>query len=386
MRPGYSMITPTTVHCCARNALEECLPFRDHKPSVTTRHLINLLLLVAATGRTLSAITKRHFSFSHETARQALHFNLPTTDILIPRLVDALFAVAAFSSRDRRRTWTLAIDGHNEPFYGSRATKGIVGGQKKPGTKYFFSYATAVLIHKRRRYTVGLIPVTKGLKPHQMVGTLLQQVTSRGLKVGGVVLDSGFDSGETILLLQQQKLSYTVPVRRKGNGSNPRNDGFSKPTGTVGTMRWHTKDKNKPVSTEVLVWQGRSQPDTRVYAFGGWGRNHALSQAKRAWLGRRRYRERFGIETSYRQKNQGEGWTTSTSPEYRLLLIAIALVLRQVWVLLTLKIARARGLSPKAWVSELPLADVLEWLVHRLQTLHPTTRQITLPAIHLQHE
>jgi hypothetical protein len=384
MRSGYQTITPATVHCTARKALEKALGFQPFKKSVTVGELINLLLLVAATARTLFAVVRRHFSFSHETARQALYHNLPHCEVLNPRLVDALHEVAAFSRRDRRRLWTMAIDVHNEPYYGDRSTPKIVGGQKKQGTKYFFSYATAVFLHKRRRYTVALIPVTKGLKPHHIVAALLQQVSSRGLKVGGVVLDSGFDSGETLLLLQQQKLSYTVPLRRKGNGSNPRNDWFAKASGTLGTISWQTKDKNKPVSTEVLVWRRTNQPETRVYAFGGWNKDQALSQAKRAWLGRRRYRERFGIETSYRQKNEGKGWTTSHSAEYRLLLVGLALLLRQVWVYLGLRIAQARGLSPKAWAGELPLADVLEWLVHRLHTLYPTTRQIILPTNNLR--
>lgn len=384
MRPRYTTITPATVHRTARKALENTLKFQPFKKSVTAEQLINLLLLVAASTRTLFAIVRRHFCFSHETARQALHHNLPNCEVLTPRLVDALHEVATFTQRDRQRLWTMAIDIHNEPYYGCRQTPQIVGGQKKQGTKYFFSYATAVLIHKRRRYTVGLTSVTQGLKPHQIVEALLQQVTSRGLKVGGVVLDSGFDSGETLLLLQQQKLSYTVPLRRKGNGSNPRNDWFGKASGTLGTMSWQTKDKNKPVSTEVLVWQRNNQPATRVYAFGGWNKQQALSQAKRAWLGRRRYRERFGIETSYRQKNEGKGWTTSHSAPYRLLLVGLALLLRQVWVCLSLRIAKARGLSPKAWVGELSLADVLEWLTHRLQTLYATTRQIILPTTNLQ--
>ncbi len=384
MHPSYSTIRPATVHCLARRVLETTLQFRPHKQSVTLHQLLDLLLLVAATTRTLFAVARRFFDFSHETARQALHDNLPTHEILAERLTDALHAVAAFSRRDRKRRWTVAIDTHNVPYYGSRSTPHIVGGQKKQGTKYFFSYATAVLIHRRRRYTVGLLAATKGLKPHELVKTLLGQVRSRGLSVGGVVLDSGFDSGETILLLQEMKVSYTVPLRRKGSGKNPRNDWFSKPSGTVATMEWKTKDSRKPVSTRVLVWQRKGQPQTRVYAFGGWGEGRAVSQARRAWLGRRRYRERFGIETSYRQKNQGRGWTTSASVEYRLLLEGLALLLRQVWVCLTQRIAKARGLSPKAWVGELPLVEMLDWLAERIRSRYPQTRQITLPTKHLR--
>ncbi|WP_246524773.1 hypothetical protein [Gemmata palustris] len=81
------------------------------------------------------------------------------------------------------------------PLYGDRSTPGIIGGPKKAGTSFFHACATGVLIHKHRRYTVGLMSVTKGAKPHQQVQTLLDQVAARGLTVRGVVLDAGFDSG-----------------------------------------------------------------------------------------------------------------------------------------------------------------------------------------------
>lgn len=380
MRPGYSTITPATVHCSARSALESSLGLEPYKQSVSVRQLLDLILLVAATARTLNAIATRYFSFSHETARQAVHTNLPTLPVLTNRLVNALHAVAAFSRRDRRRLWTVAIDTHSVPYYGSRSAPQVVGGQKKQGTQFFHTYATAILTHHRRRYTVGLLSVGKGLKPHEQVRALLEQVTSRGLRVGGVVLDAGFDSGETLLLLQEMKVSYTVPLRRKGKASNRRNRCFGEPGGTVGTMEWVTEKSRKPVSTRVLVWQRKGQPQARVYAFSGWGDEKAVSEVRRAWLGRRRYRERFGIETSYRQKNQARGWTTSASAEYRLLLEGLALVLRQVWVGLTQRIAQARGLSLNTWVSELPLVEMLQWLAERIRSQYPRTRQITLPC------
>src|ERR1051325_10658819 len=202
MHPGYSTITPRTVHAHARGALRDTLGFGDYKHSVTHAQLIDLILLVAATARTLFAIATRYFRFSHETARQAIHHNLCSLDELADRLADALHAVAAFTRRDRRRLWTCAIDLHYVPFYGTRETPGIIGGPKKAGTSFFHCYATCVLIHRRRRYTVGLLSVQKGQKPHEQVKALLAQVTARGLNVGGVVLDAGFDSGQTLLLLQ----------------------------------------------------------------------------------------------------------------------------------------------------------------------------------------
>lgn len=377
MRQTYSTITPSSVHQIARGILATTLKCEAYKKSVKLNQLLDLLLLVACTGRTLFAMVRR-YAFSHETARQAVQANLPKLPVLTQRLNDALYAVTAFSRRDRRRRWTVAIDTHNVPYYGSRSTPHIVGGQKKEGTKYFHSYATAVLVHRHRRYALGLVPVTKGTKPHELVDQLLTQIRSRGLKIGGVVLDSAFDSGETILLLQQLGVSYAVPVRRKGNKPNRRNDCFSRLSGTVETISWVTEQTRKPVTTQVLVWKRPKELQTRVFAFSGWGEASAKSQLRRAWLSRQRYRQRFGIETSYRQKNQARGWTTSRSAEYRLLLEGLALLLRQLWVRLTEEITHTCGLKPSAWVSELPLMDMVEWLADAIKTPNAPKRSISI--------
>jgi hypothetical protein len=375
MRRRYSTLTPSVVHTCARSALASALGFRGYKRSVPLDQLLDLLLLIAATARTLFAIATRYFPFSHESARQAVYANLPALEVLAERLTNALHAVAQFSRRDRLRLWTCAIDLHYVPYYGARDTPHILGGPKKAGTEFFHCYATCVLIHKRRRYTVGLQHVDKGTKPHHVVRALLDQVAARGLVIGGVALDAGFDSGETILLLQQRQLHYAVPLRRKGAGTNRRNAVYQLPSGTVTTMAWTTEKSRAAVSTRVLVWRNRGESTARVYAFGGWGSG---PEVRRAWLGRRRYRERFGIETSYRQKNQARGWTTSTSAEYRLLLEGLALVLRQVWVYLTLQLAHDLRLRPNAWVAPLSLPRMLDWLADHTRNNYPADERIVL--------
>jgi putative transposase len=56
-----------------------------------------------------------------------------------------------------------------------------------------------------------------------------------------------------------------------------------------------------------------------------------VGQPATDWV-RRTYRRRFGIETSYRQMNQGRIRTSTRRPELRLLFVAVALILRNVWV------------------------------------------------------
>lgn len=368
MRHFHSTITPAVIHREARQALQahlDCQPFHD---SVSVADLLDLLLLMAASTASLFATVRRFFAFSHETARRAVQANLPTMERLIPALVQTLFDVADFSRPDRRRSWLLAIDTHNVAYYGQRGAY-VVGGPKKQGTKWFFSYATAVLLHKHRRYTVALCPLAAKTKPHEIVRTLLDQIAAQGLKIRGVALDSAFDSGDTLLLLQERGLAYTVPLRRKGNARNARNRCFEGRHGLIRWVEWTTEKTRCRVRTRTLLWKGR--PKTRVFAFQGWSGGRARNLHQQALRQRRLYRQRFGIETSYRQKNQAQAQTTSRDPVYRLLLEGIGYVLRQVWVVLTEQLARRSHAGPGAWMAALTMQKMMDWLVHELTALHP---------------
>src|SRR5277367_1563286 len=129
------VITPGVVHQQARQALRGSLDWIPFHKSVSIDQLLDLLLLMAASTASLFATVRRFFSFSHQTASLAVKANLPSRDNidrLTRGLVDGLYDVLAFSSRDRRRPWMVAIDTHFVPYYGS-ATPDVVGGQKKQG-------------------------------------------------------------------------------------------------------------------------------------------------------------------------------------------------------------------------------------------------------------
>jgi hypothetical protein len=367
MRHFHSTITPGILHRDTRQVLQDNLDWKPFHNSVSVGHLLDLLLLMAAATASLFATVRRFFSFSHETASRAVKANLPTMDRLVQGLVQALYDVMHFSRQDRRRRWLLAIDTHNVAYYGQRGSY-VVGGPKKQGTKWFFSYATAVLLHKHRRYTVALCPVKADTKPHEIVQTLLDQIAAKGLKIRGIALDSAFDSGDTLLLLQERGLAYTVPLRRKGNKRNARNRCFEGRHRHIRWAEWTTEKTRRPVRTRTLLWKGR--PKTMVFAFQGWSGHRARNIHQQALRQRRLYRQRFGIETSYRQKNQAQARTTSRDPVYRLLLEGIGYVLRQVWVALTEELARRSHAGPGTWIADLTMQKMVDWLVHELTTLH----------------
>lgn len=375
MRPPYSTITPAVIHQQAHAALQRCLDWKPYHQSVRVTDLLSLLLLMAAHTASLFATVRRFFSFSHETARRAIKANLPSRAQLVDGLLHALHDVASFSRQDRRRHGLAAIDTHYVGYYGQK-TPGLSGGPKKQGTKWFFAYATACLLHRHRRYTVALCPLDCRTTPHDIVRTLLDQIASEGLKIRGVVLDSAFDSGETLLLLQERGLAYTVPLRRKGTGNNARNRCFEGRHRLIRWVEWKTDKTRRLVRTRVLLWKGL--PKTMAFAFAGWRGERAWNIHQQARRQRPLYRQRFGIESSYRQKNQAQGQTTSRDPVYRLLLEGVAYLLRQVWVVLTEQLARPWRVKPTAWISALPLALLLDWLVDHLKTLYPEECSIPL--------
>jgi DDE family transposase len=382
MRRFHLTVTPGVIHRQAAESLERILDWQPFGRTIAVSQLLDLLLLMAASGSSLFATVSRFFSFSHETASQAVHANLrvtslglaPAMDRLTQGLVRGLHDVIVFTRQDRRRRWLVAIDTHYVPYYGQRGPY-VLGGPKKQGTKWFFGYATAVLLHKHRRYTVGLIALEDKAKPHDIVRTLLDQIAEKGLNIEGVVLDSAFDSGDTLLLLQERRIAYTVPLRRKGNTRNARNRLFEGRHRLIRWAEWVTDKTRRPVRTRTLLWKG--QPRTMVFAFQGWNSERARNVHQEAGRQRRLYQRRFGIETSYRQKNQAHSFTTSRNPAYRLLLEGLGYLLRQLWALLTEQLARNGHATQEGWVATLPMKRLIDWLVGRLARLYPETLEIS---------
>lgn len=376
MRPPYRSVTPAVVRATTLQHLTAAAAWTPTR-TVSVDQLLRFLLLAATQASSLFDIVRRLFPFTHHAAYRAAHANAASPGGVADALNRALHGVFRLSRIDRRRAWVVAIDTHLVPYYGRR-TAAVVGGPRKAGTKYFHGYATAAIVAKGWRYTVAVEPYTPADRPHDLVRRLLDRVAASGLKIQGVTADSGFESGDTLLLLRERGLAYAIPLRRKGNTANARNRLFDGPTDRVHTASWKTDVGRRPVSTAVYVWRRRGRDRAvMVMAFAGWAGGTARKPVNRD-AGRKAcavYRSRFGIETSYRQKNQARAFTTSRSAAYRLLLEGLGHLIRQVWVLLTEQLAAA---DRSGWVAQLPLATLIRWLDDALRHGLDETREIPL--------
>lgn len=377
MRYTHSRITPTTVHNYSHQVLQNHLQWKAYKRSVDSTTIFNLVLMMATESISLFAASRR-FDVSHETLRRALLANLAEQSQLTQQLNNALYASMHLSEADLKKGWIVAIDTHNVPYYGDPNKATVCGGQKKQGTSYFHAYATAILIKPGCRYTVALIPLQANTKPDEIVEKLLKIMEDRGLRITGVVLDCAFSSGHVLLMLQQRNYSYCVPLQKIGKATNKRNQIFEKESGTIEQLEWKTDRGNKAVATQVVVWCNKKTDEKKVFAFGGWTEDQTLNIQQRAELARKHYRSRFGIETSYRQKNQCHAMTTTRNFGYRLLVEGLSQLIRQIWVYLTHLISEAWNKDQAKWVYKLTLKKLCDLISKALNMLYKNDLDIDL--------
>jgi hypothetical protein len=357
--------------------LAAALPWKPFRQSVSVSALLDLLLLAASLTASLFACVRRFaFPFSHETARQALDANLPPLPALADGLVDALHSY--LPRPFRRRAWDVALDRHDVPFYGAPRTPHPVGGPKKGGTNRFFSYATAVAVHRGQRWCLGLAPLA-GADSEAAVRALLGQRRRRGVRLRCLLLDRGFFCGHVVLALQELGVPFVLGVPRKGGRWDRL---FERPSGRVTRHAWKTERGARPVAADMIRACRRVRGKWRreVYAFAGVRPERGVSRYQRARFYRRLAQRRFGIETSYRQLNQGKAPTTTKDPRRRLWWLGLGLRRRQAWVGCQRQLA-PRGTRWQDWQpqEELRLAWLLQWLAEAIQNHYPAPQNIPLP-------
>ena len=220
-------------------------------------------------------------------------------------------------------------------------------------------YATAAVVHKGYRYTVALMHVEYGTSMKEVVQQLVGLIRRRGIKIRYLLLDAipcwkgGVYSVRVLSYLKRAKLGYIVPILLRGRRKK---DKKAPPSG----MRTLLKKKNGYYRQTITGQDGKRKKArltinvcvaSKDYLHEKTGKNRrkkllfAVSKVRRTWREiRELYRKRFSIETTYRQMNEARIKTCTRDPRLRLLFVAIALVLRNVWVWIHFQLAKGRNL------------------------------------------
>jgi putative transposase len=374
MRSCHYTITCRQVHDCTRERLQGALRLRDHGPQCTAVVLLNLLFWAAARVASLAAACAALAAApSDQAVRNALLATLPTFAELQRRLNRAL--AGGLPRVLTRRSQYVAIDLTLLPYYGQPQDdpEELYHGPRKAGTHQFHAYATAYVIFQGCRYTLGLRVVHHSDPWNEVVGDLLRQVRRVGVKVRCLLLDRGFYSVAVIRYLQAARCPFLMPAIRRGR----KPDDPQGPSGTwalttrkcSGWARYTLEDKGgrrATVTMAICCYRLPEQTRTgqvrrrreQVWLYAAWG----LPGKSVAWV-RETYRQRFGIESSYRQLNQARIRTSSRSPLLRLLFVGLGLVLRNVWVWLHWEVLNQKRRGKRLVdLNQLPLRAMLHWL------------------------
>jgi putative transposase len=373
MHKFTNSLTPARVY---RFAVEFCQPrLAFHQVGkVTAGILVTVLFAAAARVSSISETCDRLADAPcEETFFKALHANLFCLEDL-KRKINASFVdhLPRHLRRRRQRPLRVAIDLTLLPYYGQHALDDpqIYRSKAKRGTNSFFAYATAYLVLHGERFTLAVTPVTRSELLKEVLQELLRLVSQAGLKPGLLLLDRGFYSVAVIRYLQQARRPFLMPVVCHGRkADHPLGPSGSKVFQLMKKSGWFTytlQDSKKNQATVSICVKrshgkdrhGRKKRDTWVYAY--WG----IAPQRVDWV-KQTYRKRFGIETSYRQMNQCRIRTTTTQFDLRFLYVAIALLLRNLWVWLHhFVLSSPRRGCRRYNLDLLPVERMLEWLEH----------------------
>lgn len=369
MRRGCSRLTSAIVTQALCELVVSHLALTDHKRCLPANLLARLILLASVLGRSLSFVAQRCGKApSDEALRLAVLANLPGKDLLQARLLAALHSLLPARLKDT--PLPAALDFHCRPFYGDRDTPGVRGGKREAGTRWFWTFATLCILSRGQRYTIGFCHVGDGETQEQVVCRHLAQAARAGVRLRYLLMDRAFHDAAVLALLQGRGIPFVVPLQKRGDegrGSGtapffkrgPRS-GWHSHSWTARPRRWD-EAKQKMAKEKAL----RVTVAVCVVACGGGKRPAVFAAWRIGWPPRlllKRYRTRFGIETSYRQLGEVLGATTSKDVRVRLLLVGLALLVRQYWCLATADEGRA-GLGRKA---ALRLAELRTWLLVEL--------------------
>jgi putative transposase len=368
MCKSFAPLTPTQVYRYAVQAFQPHLKFRDAK-HVAAQTILTVLFAAAARISSLSDTCRRLRGVPDEhVVAQALYATLPGYDALRRQVQAALHG--HLPGALRRRAQVIACDVTSLPYYGAdrRTNPHVVRGKAKKGTCSFYGYGTAYVLCKGRRYTIALSAQTRGRTMAELLRELLQQVRNAGIAVRYVVLDREFYSVAVIRYLQAARTPFLMPVVCHGRSADhplgPSGSNAFKQCKTSGWSRYTLTDAKKSQATVLVCIKCRNRRGERgqrgreawIYAY--WG----LRPQRFDWV-KQTYRQRFGIETSYRQMNQCRIRTTTSRFVVRFLYVAIALLLRNLWVWLHHAVlSRPRRGGIELHLERLRLRTMLLWL------------------------
>jgi putative transposase len=329
-------IDETQLHQAFMNVIRQYLPLELRQTRITVEEMWEILSYSALHQQTIeSACDLLPQAPSGNRVREVLLATLPSWSELQRKINRVLKQQLHPSLFKRSRPFRIAIDLTLIPYHGQpeEDEAEVYRSEAKAGTTHFHAYATLAIVHDKRRYTVAILYVQKEDSMASLVRRLLDRVKRLKIKVRRVYLDAGFSSVAVFKVLDRCHLAYVVPLPPRGRSGGIRNlftvskshsQDYTIKSPTAGTYTIRAV----AVKRYLKGRYGRHGVKWFAFAVSGEPLPKVLSQIFE-W-----YRQRFGIETSYRQMHRVRARTTSRNPALRLLLVGLAFIFVNLFVTL----------------------------------------------------
>ena len=280
----------------------------------------------------------------------------------------------------RKKSLVFAIDLNLIPYYGkpNQLEKPyIYRSQAKDGTCSFYAYATLYTIKKGKRVTLAIRGVRWQDTKVAILTYLLAELSSLKIDVKRLYLDREFFSIAVIRWLQALDIPLAMPAIRRGKKGGIKQ--FLKGRKSYKTNYTMSRSSEDCVTFELWIIckykKGkRGQKGLEYYVYVTYKITTSLKHIHQC------YRQRFGIETSYRLKNLCRIRTTTKKPNLRLLFVGIAFLLVNIWVnLLWRKISKPRRGGRLIYREIFPLRQMLSFLTQAVDRIFQVVKDVYIP-------
>ena len=315
--------------------LSKYLPLEISGYECTPEMVFDVLVKAAVTRQTIESVCKELPGMvDGETIRSYLKEQVTVDDLagLERQLNQSL--VSGLPGRLKKARLEIAIDFHDEPFYGKspELLELTCRGEAEKGTTRFFRVATAYVIFKDIRVTLGILFVRPEDATVEIVAALLRRLRILELKVRRLYLDKGFCSIPVLEYIQQSGWPAILACTIRGKTGGTR--GLCQGNKSYATSHTFKSAENGALTVPIAVVRtytsrkrskhGKRRATWLVYV--------VLNSSFNPRTVRKLYRKRFGIETSYRCMRKVRAWTTSRNGALRFLLISLGFILVNLWM------------------------------------------------------